>query len=368
MDATIWVVILSIAAGVVPTIFYALLLWLADRHEKEPLMLLAVTFVWGAVPAIVLAIILEEIFGVPLYIWSLQGAELISSSVVAPLVEESVKALAVAALYLLFRHEFDGILDGIIYGALVGLGFAMTENVAYFLRSFSSGSWEQWTTTVLIRSLFFGLTHALYTGIIGASFGAARLTRSRRQRYGMLLAGWTIAVALHGFHNSTMGLWDSLLPAIAADWTGLLALVVLLFVTRRREATWIREELEEEVALGVLAPEDYAALPSLRERFRLYRQHYRQGGRRRASVWHHLTQLASDLAFKKRHLRLRGEDAATHARVARLRTEISRAQASLGRLQITDPVCPNCGHTGHAGSQFCTRCGTRLGTFTHQGG
>ncbi len=367
MDTTTLVVILSIVAGVVPTIFYLLLLWLADRHEKEPLMLLVATFVWGAVPAIILAVILEEIFGVPLYVWSLQGAELISSSIVAPLVEESVKALAVAILYLLFRREFDGILDGIIYGALVGLGFAMTENVAYFLRSFGSGGWEQWTTTVLVRSLFFGLTHALYTGIVGASFGAARLTRSRRQRYALLLAGWLIAAALHAFHNGTMGLWGALLPAIAADWMGLLALVVLLFVARRREMIWIREELKEEVALGVLAPEDYAALPSLRARFRIYRQHYRQGGRRQASAWHYLTQLASDLAFKKRHLQVR-EDAATRASVARLRTEISRVQASLGRLKITDPVCPNCGHTGRAGSQFCTRCGTPLGTFTHQGG
>lgn len=368
MDATILVVILSIVAGIVPTIFYALLLWLADRHEKEPLMLLVVTFVWGAVPAIILAVILEEIFGVPLYMWSLRGAELISSSVLAPLVEESVKALAVATLYLLFRREFDGVLDGIIYGALVGLGFAMTENVAYFLRSFGSGGWEQWTATVLIRTLFFGLTHALYTGIVGASFGAARLTRSRRQRYALLLAGWLIAVALHAFHNGTMGLWRALVPAIAADWMGLLALALLLFVARHREIAWIREELKEEVALGVLAFEDYAALPSLRERFRLYRQHYRQGGRRQANAWHHLTQLASDLAFKKRHLHLRGEDASTRAHVARLRTEISRTQASLGRPQPTAPVCPNCGHTGRAGSQFCTRCGTSLGTFTHQGG
>ena len=47
-------VFLSVLAGVIPTVIYAAVIWWFDRYEKEPLWLLGITFMWGAIPAIIL--------------------------------------------------------------------------------------------------------------------------------------------------------------------------------------------------------------------------------------------------------------------------------------------------------------------------
>src|SRR6476619_6693825 len=134
----ITVVAIATLLALIPTIFYALFIWWLDRHEKEPLPLLLVAFLWGAVPAIIIAIVLEVVIGFPVdqLISSDTGRELTSASVIAPVVEELVKALILVVLFLAFRREFDNVLDGIVYGAMVGLGFAFVENILYF--SFSA--------------------------------------------------------------------------------------------------------------------------------------------------------------------------------------------------------------------------------------
>ena len=53
---------------------------------------------------------------------------------VAPLVEESLKGLAVLLIMWLLRAEFDDVRDGIVYGALVGLGFSISEYGLYLAR------------------------------------------------------------------------------------------------------------------------------------------------------------------------------------------------------------------------------------------
>ena len=50
----------------------------------------------------------------------------------APLMEESLKGIAVRLIFLFKKDEFDGVLDGIIYAGVTALGFAMVENVEYY--------------------------------------------------------------------------------------------------------------------------------------------------------------------------------------------------------------------------------------------
>lgn len=56
-------VILSILAGIVPTAIYAFVLWWFDRYEKEPWSLLSMAFLWGAIPAVIISLIAENVFG-----------------------------------------------------------------------------------------------------------------------------------------------------------------------------------------------------------------------------------------------------------------------------------------------------------------
>src|SRR5262245_56206050 len=129
------VLLVATMLALVPTLLYGVLLWWLDRYEKEPLPLLLVAFMWGAVPAIALALILEVVAGIPLQEFVLvdQTREITEAGLVAPIVEEAVKAVILVVLFLAYQREFDNVLDGIVYGAMVGLGFAFVENVLYFM-------------------------------------------------------------------------------------------------------------------------------------------------------------------------------------------------------------------------------------------
>src|SRR4051794_16040280 len=103
------VVLIAGALALGPTLLYAVLLWWLDRYEKEPLPLLVVAFLWGAVPAVLFAIVLELGLGFPLeqIVLTDQAREITEASLIAPLVEEALKAIILVVLFLAYRREFD---------------------------------------------------------------------------------------------------------------------------------------------------------------------------------------------------------------------------------------------------------------------
>src|SRR5262245_14393155 len=149
----------AILATAIPTAIYSLLLWWLDRYEKEPLSLILIAFLWGALPAIALALLFELVLAAPLE-RSPIGPGIVTWGL-APLVEEPIKALALVGLYRFARYEFDGPLDGIVYGALVGFGFSMTENLLFFLR------YTDLDQLFWVRSVLFGMDHAFFTSLVG---------------------------------------------------------------------------------------------------------------------------------------------------------------------------------------------------------
>src|SRR6266542_4864506 len=126
---------IAAAAAVLPVPTYVFLVLQLDRYEHEPWLVLVAAFVWGAFVATFLAVIFNDLLG--LAATSALGDKLgnvLTTGAIAPIVEESAKGSALLLLFVLVRHEFDNTLDGIVYGSLVGIGFAMTENILYFGR------------------------------------------------------------------------------------------------------------------------------------------------------------------------------------------------------------------------------------------
>ena len=302
-----------------PTVLYSWLLWRLDRYEREPLHLLAVTFFWGALPALILAVIGELGLGFLARDHLRAGLD---ATFIAPLVEEPVKALALIGLFLFVRREFNGVLDGIIYGALIGFGFAMSENVLYFL-----AHREQLVAVWLLRSVAFGFNHAFYTSIVGIALGIVRLDRHRWHGYAILPAGLALAMLVHGVHNASVqaGL-VGLCLAWLADSGGVVIVVVVALLALRRERHWIETQLSPEVAAGVIDPGDMLAVytPPLRfsvELQALWRQGWLQYRHRRRL--HHLL---VELAFVKHHLR-HGDRFCCQADVDRLRAAVVAQRA-----------------------------------------
>jgi len=301
LDSTsAWMI--SILAAVIPTIVYVLVLWWFDRYEREPRRLLLSAFFWGALPAVILAVVAEEVLGIPAGALGEMGSELVSSSFFAPMIEELAKGLAVFAIFLLFRREFDGVLDGIIYGATIGFGFAMTENVFYFMSSLDKSGVEGLTFVVLMRAVVFGLNHALFTSVFGAALGYARTARAGGQRALVPMLGLLVAMFLHGLHNLFAVLTSitcfSLLLGLISDWAGVLVIFVVMALAWQQEKRWISTHLKPEVDNGLLTQEEYDMIRSYRNRVIARWQAWSRLERSTARRLSKLSQLATELAFK----------------------------------------------------------------------
>jgi RsiW-degrading membrane proteinase PrsW (M82 family) len=323
-------IILSLLAGGLATSVYAWLVWWLDRHEKEPWWLLGMVFLWGAMPAVLISVIVEMILDIPISVFGPGLAyEVAGSSLVAPAVEEAAKGVAVFGVLLFMRGEMDNVLDGIVYGAMAGLGFAFTENVFYFLQSLSEGGWGEWTGVVFLRAVVFGLNHAFFTGLTGAALGYARLSRSAPTRLAVPLLGLAAAIGFHSAHNLGATLASltcfGLLFSLLADWGGLLMLGLAVALVWRQEKLWIRTHLESEVGT-TLGREVYDMAGSYRRRLAAQGTALLRGDLRGWQSSRRLAQTATELAFKKHQLASLGDEGGARKTVEELRRRLVALQ------------------------------------------
>ena len=319
-SAVVW--ILSASAAIIPTTLYVLVLWWLDRYEKEPRGLLLLAFFWGALPATLLSLLAEHYLGRPLSALGPAVAELMTGALLAPIVEEGTKCLALCLLLLFLRTEFDDVLDGIVYGATVGFGFAMTENALYFARSFQTGGIEAFRASILLRGVVFGMNHALFTSVFGAALGYVRTYKEGRRRWSMPVLGLLGAITLHSVHNLFAALSGvlcfSLVISLISDWGGVLVILVVMLLAGRQEKRWIAKHLQAEVASGFLTQAEYDMLGSYRRRLVAQWKARRQQGPAEARRLRRLAQLATELAFKL--------EQGDQARVQSLRGEIATSR------------------------------------------
>ena len=245
--------IVSLLAALLPTLVLLWLLWWLDRYEREPVGLFVAAFMWGAAPAIVLSLGAEWILGAPFGQEGL-GNSLVQAAVIAPVVEESLKGLALLGLLRFSRYEIDGILDGVIYGALVGAGFAMTENFFYFL---SAEAGSSLAALIFLRSFVFGLNHLLYTAITGAGVALSLRLATPSVRRIVLISSLILAMLFHAIHNFAVTLTASspllFLLSLASNWGGVLVMLLILAVTLQRERRIVQAYLDTAGASGLSA-------------------------------------------------------------------------------------------------------------------
>ena len=235
------VFLLACLGAVVPTVVYVSIAWWLDRYEMEPWWLLALTFssALGAVPAIILAMISELAMMQPLLVHQSDGegssfgfqpgeqattVVVITMSVIAPVAEETLKAMPLLFIFFVFRREFDGLLDGLIYGALVGFGFAMTENFLYIFGAGASAGLPAEALVFFLRTIVFGMMHALWSSMFGIGLGIARYARSRTACVLAPCGGLLLGILMHGVHN-----FSAVSAAQGSDFA--LPLVVIMFAS-----------------------------------------------------------------------------------------------------------------------------------------
>jgi len=319
--------LLAVGVGVVPMVVYALVLWWFDRYEKEPLGLLVAAFLWGAVPAIIFSLIVELLLNVPISLLVQPAtASLVEAAVVAPVAEELFKGGALLLLFLVFRSEVDSLIDGILYGGLVGFGFAAVENTLYFGGSLMEAGFEEFAALALFRAFLFGLNHAMFTGLLGLGMAWGRAASNELLKVGAPLVGLLAAIAAHATHNASVTLGGELgwpcLIAFASDWGGVVLLLGVLIWCSVRERRWIDHWLEGEVERGTLSREDYQVVSSYVARLVERGQALLSGDLERWWELGRYYRLATELAFNKRRLSRFPNDEGAEKRVERLREKV----------------------------------------------
>jgi protease PrsW len=268
-------VLVGLGFAVIPVLpALAIMLWV-DRYEPEPTGLVVFCLAWGATVAALISVVLNSASLRLIDVGGKSGVEA-SAVFVAPWVEEGAKGAVILLIMLLRRREFDGIVDGIVFAGLCGLGFAFIENILYFGRAYVEGLQESGpggalaatSVVFIVRGIAAPFAHPLFTAAIGIGLAIAATTNRRRLRVVAPLVGYLVAVLLHalwngaavsGFRGFVLAYFLIMVPVFAG-------LVVLVLWARRREGRIVAANLPDYAAAGWLSPAEAAALSSLSAR------------------------------------------------------------------------------------------------------
>lgn len=250
-----------------------------DRWEPEPKLAVVFAFLWGAAVAVLIALIVGSALDRTITV--LSGGDdvlydLIGAVIQAPVVEETAKGLGVLILFWAARRYFDGPVDGLVYAAWIGGGFAFTENILYFgSQLLDSGGFDAAVLEIfLIRGIMSPFAHVMFTAAIGLALGfAARRGVGALGGIGYFILGLIPAILLHALWNGALFFVADFYGYYAIVQVPLFVMTVLLVVfLRRQESKLTLDRLSEYAAVGWFDPTEVVALAT-------------PDGRRQARAW-----------------------------------------------------------------------------------
>jgi len=204
--------------ALIPLTGVLLAIRLIDRWEPEPRGLVVFALAWGAIAAVAIAL----------------GVDLV-----------------ISIIFAIGRRAFDGPVDGIVYGALIGAGFAFTENIQYFALSWIEGGVGEASTTFFVRGIMSPFAHVMFTSVTGFALGlAARRGATTGQAIGPWLLGLSGAILLHAFWNGSATFTDFFSVYLMLQVPLFILFVLGILALRREESRLTRTRLGEYAAAG----------------------------------------------------------------------------------------------------------------------
>jgi len=225
---------------------------LADRWDPQPFPLLIIAVFWGAAIAAGVSYVLNTLN--TFLVYALTGSEAAANFagpvISAPLVEETTKGAGLLLLMLLARRYFNGPLDGLIYGSLIGGGFAFTENIIYYTRGLESGGADDVLFLFILRGVMNIFGHAIYTSLTGIIVGFVARKWGTLMGFVVFTPALIPGMLIHAGWNFFAGLGGGLLMLLLMYGTK--ALISLLWLISIAVMIWDESRLTR-VRLG-----DYA--------------------------------------------------------------------------------------------------------------
>ncbi len=211
--------------SVLPALVLAGYFWYGDPTAREPLTLLAATFLLSMLFASFAAVI-NSTFIPGFEAFGLFGLTVFFFVIVGP-IEEFVKWLAIR-VYAYQSETFQTIADGAVYGAVAGLGFAAIENLIYIVSVYmemapAGGDIQsQLAASVATQRAFVGPGHVIFSAWAGFYLGLAKFNPANRGP--IVVKGLLIAAAIHALYNTLVTVLPELLPLTVG---GLFTVIVL---------------------------------------------------------------------------------------------------------------------------------------------
>jgi protease PrsW len=259
-----------------------------DRYTTVPRRLAAAAFVWGAVAAIGAFALLGNDAVMSLYAKTF-GASFAfdwGAALTAPIDEELAKGAGILLLVTLAPRLIRSPFDGLIVGALVGLGFQISEDISYaFIGAANAfGDVGAAWTTIIARTLASIPSHWMYSGIFGAGLvwfvGRPQVPARKGLGAGLMLT----AMLMHGLWDASSAIGgDSVSAWLVPTTVALVLISVFVWIYQTAvpvEREWMRELIAPEVKLGVVTPAELDALAGSRSTLKSYLR--AQPSRRRA--------------------------------------------------------------------------------------
>lgn len=240
-------------------------LWI-DNWEPEPRRVIVFALAWGAIASIGLTTAFLYFFD-----WislDVLGADpnaqdVIATVVRAPLVEEACKMAGVLVIMLIARNTIDGPIDGLVYGSLIGAGFAFSENIQYFLLYGVSEGLGATVSIFVMRGILSPFAHAMFTGVFGLLVGYA--LRGRRSLAVYALWGYAIGVAMHAVWNAS-SYADFFALYLVLQVPQFAAFVIAIVLLRREKARITHDRLGDYARAGWFTPLEVDMLATPRGR------------------------------------------------------------------------------------------------------
>ncbi|CAN5129983.1 hypothetical protein BH20VER2_BH20VER2_09510 [soil metagenome] len=293
--------VFGMTLAVLPVPIYMLLALWIDRLEKEPVWMLTAAFIWGATGAVFFAFILNTLFEIIATNIIGTHAGVATAVISAPIVEELAKGGALLIFFLWKHDEFDNVLDGIIYAAMTGLGFAMTENILYYGNALATGGLGASIVVFVLRGVVSPFAHPLFTSMTGIALGLAQQAPRRSWRKFLLPPiGIAAAMLLHALWNLSASLGAIFFVSYALIMVpAFLGIIVLVIISLRKEGRIIRDQLLPELRSGLLQQRDYQELCTVSGRAGGLWRAFGRGGSGQWRKRVRLHEIASDLAFHR---------------------------------------------------------------------
>ncbi len=330
----------TLATTLLVVVVYFWVVRLVDMNEKEPLWAMGLLFGLGAAASLALPLVVPP---------QLLDLSAVPSAVFRELARFGAVGAGIYALTVYGRirgwQEFNGTMDGVVYGACAGLGFAtaaeLRAEILFGVVSLPGASVGLFAG--FGRIALSGLADGVLGAAIGAGIGAAVDARTWIARALLPVAGVAGAVLAHlGYaalaHGDALAGSAGLIRAYVAFGLPVAAVVATVVLALRAERAAIRRQLPSEVEAGVVSAEELALLQNVTARTASYTRQLLRG---RVGRWRGLKRLHNrqvQLALIKDKAARQLDDASRQAieqEVGRLREHVLASKHALGQEQAT---------------------------------